>query len=62
MSDSHIIHRSDVAVVGAGLAGLAAARRVHALGASVTVLDPHPIGGRGRTDAEPAVRGLPRPR
>lgn len=50
MNDSHIIHRCDVAVVGAGLAGLAAARRVQALGAGVTVLDPHPVGGRGRTD------------
>ena len=50
MSDNSI-HRSDVAVVGAGLAGLAAARRVQALGASVVVVDPHPIGGRGRTDA-----------
>ncbi|MGB8858489.1 MAG: FAD-dependent oxidoreductase, partial [Ilumatobacteraceae bacterium] len=47
--DSTTIH-TDVAVVGAGLAGLTAARCVLASGRSVTVLDPQPAGGRGRTD------------
>ncbi len=40
-----------VAVVGAGPAGLAAALRLHAAGASVTVVDAAPfVGGRTRTD------------
>lgn len=42
--------RSDVVVVGAGLAGLAAARLVRRAGLSVTVIEPQPPGGRGRTD------------
>jgi len=41
-----------VAVVGAGPAGLAAALRLHAAGASVTLFDAAPfVGGRTRTDA-----------
>ncbi len=42
--------RFDIAVVGAGLAGLAAARLAARDGARVVVLDPHPVGGRARTD------------
>lgn len=42
--------RTDVAVVGAGLAGLAAARLLQRKGLSVVVFDPQPAGGRGRTD------------
>ena len=41
----------DVAVVGAGLAGLAAARVVQRAGRSVVVLDGQAPGGRARTDA-----------
>ncbi len=42
----------DVAVVGAGLAGLNAARRVHAAGRSVVVLEAaDAVGGRVRTDS-----------
>jgi phytoene dehydrogenase-like protein len=40
----------DVAVVGAGLAGLAAAQLVRRAGRSVVVLDGQAPGGRGRTD------------
>jgi phytoene dehydrogenase-like protein len=42
--------RSDVIVIGAGIAGLSAAVTVAATGATVTVLDAHPGGGRARTD------------
>lgn len=42
--------RTDVVVVGAGLAGLAAARLARQAGLSVTVLDAQSAGGRGRTD------------
>lgn len=52
-----------VAVVGAGPAGMAAALRLHAAGAAVTVFDAAPaVGGRTRTDAvdgwrvDPAVQ------
>ncbi len=40
----------DVAVVGAGLAGLAAAATAARAGARVVVVEPHPLGGRARTD------------
>ena len=49
-------HRTDVAVVGAGLAGLAAARVVQAMGHDVLVVDPSEPGGRGRTDLRGEVR------
>ena len=48
--------RTDVAVVGAGLAGLAAARLVQAQGHDVLVVDPSEPGGRGRTDLRGEVR------
>lgn len=41
-----------VVVIGAGLAGLAAAVRAKALGAEVRVLDPEPAGGKARTVAK----------
>jgi phytoene dehydrogenase-like protein len=40
----------DVAVVGGGLAGLAAAATAARTGARVVLLDGHPVGGRARTD------------
>jgi phytoene dehydrogenase-like protein len=43
--------RPDVIVVGAGLAGLSCARRLHEAGATVTVLEAaNEVGGRVRTD------------
>ncbi len=48
----------DIVVIGAGAAGLAAARRVKAAGRSVVVIEAGPrIGGRCRTD--PALFGVP---
>jgi glycine/D-amino acid oxidase-like deaminating enzyme len=44
------LQRVDVAVVGAGLAGLTAARLLQGQGCTVTVVDSQPAGGRGRTD------------
>jgi len=44
------IERTDAVVVGAGLAGLAAAQLLRREGLRVVVLDPGPPGGRGRTD------------
>jgi phytoene dehydrogenase-like protein len=48
--------RTDVAVVGAGLAGLTAARVAQGHGRDVVVLDPNELGGRGRTDVRGDVR------
>ena len=42
--------RTDVVVVGAGIAGLVAARRVADAGLDVVLVDPSEPGGRGRTD------------
>jgi monoamine oxidase len=48
----------DIVVIGAGAAGIAAARRVKAAGRSVVVIEAAPrIGGRCRTD--PALFGVP---
>ena len=41
--------RSNVLIVGAGVAGLAAALTASAAGCRVLVLDAHPVGGRART-------------
>ncbi len=46
---------TDVAVVGAGLAGLAAARVAHGHGLGVVVVDATEPGGRGRTDVRGGV-------
>lgn len=42
--------RPAIVVVGGGLAGLTAAVAARRLGAHVTLLEPHPPGGRGRVD------------
>ncbi len=48
----------DIVVIGAGAAGIAAARRIQAAGRSVVVIEASPrIGGRCRTD--PALFGVP---
>jgi monoamine oxidase len=48
----------DIVVIGAGAAGIAAARRIKAAGRSVAVVEASPrIGGRCRTD--PALFGVP---
>ncbi len=47
--------RTDVVVVGAGLAGLTAARLLRHAGRSVVVIDPTEPGGRGRSDRRGAV-------
>jgi protoporphyrinogen oxidase len=49
--------RTEVIVVGAGLAGMAAARRLHAAGIDVTVLESSDgVGGRVRTDVVDGFR------
>lgn len=47
---TEIDRRTDVAVVGGGLAGLAAAATAARAGARVVLLDGHPLGGRARVD------------
>lgn len=42
--------RTDIAVVGGGIAGLVAAALARREGHEVVVIDPAPLGGRGRTD------------
>ncbi|MEZ5270738.1 MAG: NAD(P)-binding protein [Ilumatobacteraceae bacterium] len=48
--------RVDTIVVGAGMAGLLAARVAAAGGATVAVVDPQPPGGRARTDERQGYR------
>lgn len=45
-----------IAIVGAGIAGLAAAVRLRGMGAHVRVVDPGPSGGKARTVAEDGWR------
>ncbi|GII88979.1 hypothetical protein Ssi03_69690 [Sphaerisporangium siamense] len=58
-------NRYDVAVIGAGVVGASAARRLAAQGASVIALDAHGLGGRGSRAAAgvgvPSVRLLADP-
>ncbi|WP_290059545.1 FAD-dependent oxidoreductase, partial [Amycolatopsis solani] len=50
-------HETDVVVIGAGLAGLAAARRLHEAGVECTVLEASDdVGGRVRTDVVDGFR------
>lgn len=57
MEQNENVHETtDVLVVGAGLAGLAAARLVAGRGPRVTVVDPTVPGGRGRTDVVDGFR------
>ena len=44
--------RTDIVVVGAGVAGLVAGASAAVAGQGVTVLDAHPIGGRARSTAQ----------
>lgn len=48
-SSSQQLH-TDIAVVGGGIAGLVAASMAKRAGLEVVVVDPAPLGGRGRTD------------
>ncbi|MBI0384994.1 NAD(P)-binding protein, partial [Streptomyces albiflaviniger] len=50
-------HRTDVVIVGAGLAGLAAAHRLTGAGVAVTVLEAAPhVGGRMTTETVDGFR------
>src|SRR4051812_50097673 len=52
-----MVEAGEVVVVGAGLAGLACARRLAASGVAVTVLEAaDAVGGRGRTDVVDGFR------
>src|SRR5262245_54677083 len=44
--------RTDIVVVGAGVAGLVAAASAAVEGRRVTVLDAHPVGGRARSTVQ----------
>ncbi len=48
-STPHQVH-TDIAIVGGGIAGLVAAALARRDGHEVVIIDPAPLGGRGRTD------------
>ena len=47
-----------IVVAGAGFAGLVAAREAVLVGASVTVVEPGPLGGKVRSSPAPAATAL----
>lgn len=51
MDDVQATEQVDVAIIGGGLAGLAAATTAAASGQRVLLLDGHPLGGRARTES-----------